>query len=247
MPGAAAVVARLIGRVEFDEWYRGCRKVLGGRTGKAKLEWPADQESRLGLQLALFRAFADERLTDYDFAANFFNGQARHHGSLAEMTKQVFEPLATELRHYLTHIAPSIGPKADANRSEDDPVVVSLKTAQINLRGRPGLSPAAPPVAARLAAMPPVTGKTVSRVIATRAVLTHQAQAFLEFLDQLTGPEGVAPADRNAPTLAEALEFGDALSEDELLEALRELRDELRRLNTALEGASAPPETLNPA
>lgn len=90
-----------------------------------------------------------------------------------------------------------------------------------------------------------VTASTVESAIADRAVLTFQASLLLEFLDQLVGPDGVSVDQRNAPSMAEALGIDNAATADELLDVLRELRDELRRFNDALESASLQAEGLS--
>lgn len=89
-----------------------------------------------------------------------------------------------------------------------------------------------------------VTRETIRHVIQNRTVLSLQATTLLDFLDELLGAEGVPKEGRNAPPLADALGVSDAITEGELLEVLRDLRNELRRFNEALENQSVEPSTL---
>lgn len=91
---------------------------------------------------------------------------------------------------------------------------------------------------------PQITAQTVRLIARNRAVLTFQASSLLAFLDELIGPDGVPVRERNALRLADVLGVSDALAEGDLLDTLRQLRDELRRFNEALEHQKLEPHGL---
>jgi hypothetical protein len=91
---------------------------------------------------------------------------------------------------------------------------------------------------------PPITRQTAARVVANRAVLSFQAKSLIQTLDALLGPSA-STAGRNSVSLGDALGLDDAEAKGELLEVLKELRDELRRFNDTLESGANTSQVLS--
>jgi len=93
----------------------------------------------------------------------------------------------------------------------------------------------------------PVTQEVVARVIQNRFVLDSYSLILKRHLDDLIGPEGVAPGDRNV-SVVETLGLPADINEEDLLVLLRELRDEIRLFREALDkAADAPDPSMSPS
>lgn len=77
----------------------------------------------------------------------------------------------------------------------------------------------------------------------TRNILQYQTRSIIAAIEDLTSPEGISVERRNSRTSEETLAAEDVFSDLEVIELLRELRDELRLLNEAL---AKPSHTLDP-
>jgi hypothetical protein len=100
-PAIAAIINRLEAAVDFDSWYDQGLKTRGGMVGSGRLQWPSDQATRIGLQLNLFRRFADEKLDPKDFAINFLYSDNNFNVMVRDVSLQVFQPMIGDLRRYV--------------------------------------------------------------------------------------------------------------------------------------------------
>src|SRR3954470_16075886 len=61
-PGCSPVTKAIESVSSFETWYAQQVSTGGSFAGSAKIVWPKNKETRLGMQLSLFRAFADEEV-----------------------------------------------------------------------------------------------------------------------------------------------------------------------------------------
>lgn len=95
------IVKRLTSAVDFDKWYEDGRKTMTGMAGSGTLEWPLNTENRLGLQLSLFRSFAEEQIHIGDFCSDFMYTGSRYEDMVHEVNDQYFRVMARDLRRLL--------------------------------------------------------------------------------------------------------------------------------------------------
>jgi hypothetical protein len=101
-PAIAELVAQLERRTDFQAWYSQSETTAGSMVGSGELVWPANDEDRIGLQIALFRHFATGSEVVTDFAVNFLYSDNNFNIMVADVVDQLFDPLSRELHRYLT-------------------------------------------------------------------------------------------------------------------------------------------------
>jgi len=91
--------------VNFKEWLE--RTSAGDEYGATRLTWPPGLDGRLGMQLALFRAFMKEAPSFIHFHMMFMtsSGTDRFDDMLREVRQQVFDPMARDLRRRFLKMA----------------------------------------------------------------------------------------------------------------------------------------------
>jgi hypothetical protein len=94
-PALKAVMKQIEAKADFEAWYSGQGKDEGSAYGS--LKWPRNRDQALGIQISLFRAMAEERVDPTDFASTFISTSPRYDDMIAELSQQVFSPMADGL------------------------------------------------------------------------------------------------------------------------------------------------------
>lgn len=100
-PFAQIILQQFDAGLEFMPWYQRCLQTMKGMAGSAKLDWPSEPRKRLGLQIALFRAFAQGHINPADFAIHFLYRSNHFDDMVSDIISQLFTPMSSELRRYL--------------------------------------------------------------------------------------------------------------------------------------------------
>lgn len=92
------VAAQLERGIDFQKWWR--ETTEGDEYGQTQLTWPKGSDGRLGMQLLMYRAFATGKPDVLGFYMSFLrsSGFDRYDDMLAEVRRQVFDPMARDLR-----------------------------------------------------------------------------------------------------------------------------------------------------
>lgn len=106
-PGVREIVRRIEGspgieQYEFMNRLRGSKSLtppppFPGTRAPGPLQWPADREKRLGMQLKVFREIARRLLSITDFGTQFIEGTSADEAPKLAV-EHVFSPMARELR-----------------------------------------------------------------------------------------------------------------------------------------------------
>jgi hypothetical protein len=100
--------------VDFKTWWVAAQQTTGSMVGSGDLDWPNDVLQRLGLQIALHRAFASGEIQLPDFAINFFYTDGNFDAQVYNITAHMFRPFERELRRTLQKIDLTSEPQMDA-------------------------------------------------------------------------------------------------------------------------------------
>lgn len=101
-PDFAHVASRLERLVDFDAWYKDLQtRQQGSGMGGAPLNFPADRESELGVQLALFRKMSEGTINAGIFGHTFVGHARNINDDVDLVSKQLFLPTARALRRLL--------------------------------------------------------------------------------------------------------------------------------------------------
>lgn len=103
-------IGRLQDRVNFEEWHANATNNIGGLAGGNPITWPTDREDRLAMQFALFRFFSEKPSRYQLFHHIFFGGNVNFDQMVREITAQIFDPMARDLRKHIireSHISKS--------------------------------------------------------------------------------------------------------------------------------------------
>ncbi len=102
-PEAAASIGELQGGQNFSQWF-----AMQGRSpqpGAPKLEWPSENEKRLGMQLLMFRSMARGDINAGMLGKMYIPGSGRNiNDNSRAFIDQVFRPMSRELIRYLRRI-----------------------------------------------------------------------------------------------------------------------------------------------
>lgn len=99
------VVSDLENSVDAQKWFDDT--MAATRTNRqGELNWPLKLSERLGIQLSLFRSFAERKIDAAQFGFPFFRRQGDDfHAVVRNINDQVFLPLARDLRRYSLRVA----------------------------------------------------------------------------------------------------------------------------------------------
>ena len=87
-----------------------------GRGMRGDLTWPPNLRERLGIQLSLFRSFAEKTMDPAQFGFHFFRrANENFHGVVANMNAEAFVPLARDFRRHLVRVADDQPPELPAS------------------------------------------------------------------------------------------------------------------------------------
>ncbi|THD68417.1 MAG: hypothetical protein E7813_10325 [Bradyrhizobium sp.] len=102
-PGAAKAIAKLQSSQDFSHWFS-----MQGRNqkpGVPTLEWPTENDQRLGMQLLLFRSIAGGKVDIGPLGKMYVPGSGRNiNDSSKAFVDQVFRPMSRELIRYLRRV-----------------------------------------------------------------------------------------------------------------------------------------------
>jgi hypothetical protein len=102
-PEAARAIMKLETGLNFSQWYA----IQGRRPkpGSPKLDWPPDNDQRLGMQLLLFRSIAREDTNIGLLGKTYVPGSGTNiNDNTRAFTDQVFRPMTKELVRYLRRV-----------------------------------------------------------------------------------------------------------------------------------------------
>jgi hypothetical protein len=99
-PDVARAVSELQKLANADEWIAGLptKRNLGDRD----LGFPVDRNESLAMRLSLFRAAAEKKVDLGELGFQFLNAGSNINNNARAFVDQVFRPMASELRRYLT-------------------------------------------------------------------------------------------------------------------------------------------------
>ena len=102
-PMFARVVSALKSRNDFDSWYRELQaRQKGHGLGATQLNLPSDLDASIGMQITLFRRMANKDISAVRFAHVFIApGDSNLDSNVAELSQQLFVPMARSLRRRL--------------------------------------------------------------------------------------------------------------------------------------------------
>lgn len=102
-PEAAAAIAKIQDGQDFLAWFEA--QAREQRLGIQKLQWPPDNDRRLGMQLLLFRAVAREGLNVGALGKKYVPGSGRNiNDNTRAFIDQIFRPMSRELVRYLRRV-----------------------------------------------------------------------------------------------------------------------------------------------
>jgi hypothetical protein len=115
-PEAASAVANLEAGQSFSQWF--ATQGLGQRPGAPKLNWPPDNDQRLGMQLLLFRSIARGDTNIGALGKMYIPGSGPNiNDSTRAFIDQVFRPMSRELIRHLRRVGDAeketLAPAAD--------------------------------------------------------------------------------------------------------------------------------------
>jgi hypothetical protein len=143
-PSVAKFIAGIETDVDFKSWIEECERTA---SEDGTLKWPRDKSKRLGLQLSLFRAFANEAQDVTDFASNFMYSQNNYDVMVSDVVDQLFIPLARDVRRQSQRVLeqPNVWPVAipasdrtvrlDHNNPDYRTAIKDLETLEEAVRG----------------------------------------------------------------------------------------------------------------
>lgn len=116
---SAKIVADLENAVDAPKWYDDLM-INERMTRRGELKWPLDLPERLGIQLSLFRSFAQQKINAAQFGKPFFYQRGDDfHAVVRNISDQVFSPLARDLRrHILRGATPAVDAQAEVPASD---------------------------------------------------------------------------------------------------------------------------------
>ncbi len=182
-----------------------------------------------------------------DFDLSYYN-----EGSVETPDRNGHYPLYGEVSRQVTSAIESRG--ATATERNEGPYVAPQKSHAVGTSTEHDTAGPVTPVKAKLSVRAKgvagievkvkraVTPRVISRVVKNRVVLAFQTQSLLSFLDEVLEP---VPGSNMGPLPLWAIETEED-KDAELEDLLRQLRDELRRFNDALESSEPNKENLSP-
>ena len=107
-PAPGRIVSDLENSMDAQKWLDDTMTAARiNRSGE--LNWPLELSERLGIQLSLFRSFAERKIDAAQFGRNFFWRRGDDfHAVVMNINDQVFAPLARDLRRHLLRVATSV-------------------------------------------------------------------------------------------------------------------------------------------
>ncbi|HEU4342023.1 MAG TPA: hypothetical protein VFU31_10665 [Candidatus Binatia bacterium] len=93
------ILARLERDIDFGTWYQECLKTTSGMVGSGALTWPMDADKRLGMHLALIRAFASQKIPFQDFCHHFLWTRNDFNVMANDIAEQIFQPFSRDLQY----------------------------------------------------------------------------------------------------------------------------------------------------
>lgn len=107
-PVSSHVALDLENSVDAQKWFDEAMAAQRA-TRRGELNWPLQASERLGIQLSLFRSFADRKIDAAQFGKIFFYRRGNDfHAVVGNINDQVFAPLARDLRRHILRVATSI-------------------------------------------------------------------------------------------------------------------------------------------
>lgn len=108
---------KLEAAVSFSDWYEEAKKTAGGMVGSGHLEWPLDDNDRMGMQIGLLRAFAADREDVPSFCINFLYSDGNYDMMVGDVCDQIISPFVRDFRRLIS-----------AELSKDEPEFTVLGT-----------------------------------------------------------------------------------------------------------------------
>lgn len=100
-PDVSRIISRLEEGLDFKNWFGGCENSGESFEGNGKLTYPPTREGRLGMQLKLFRAVAQETLEAWELGHTYTYAGSNMDANAQAFIQQVFHPLQKDLLRHI--------------------------------------------------------------------------------------------------------------------------------------------------
>lgn len=114
---ARSETSRLESLVDLSAWREERDATIGGMIGSGQLQWPEQDENRLGMQLKLVRQWASSLDAAVNFSMDFF-GETKYDDAVRDLIQQIFLPLTDDLKRHLSRLGRSPAPQPVAPASD---------------------------------------------------------------------------------------------------------------------------------
>lgn len=96
-----AINKGLTSRVDLESFLAASASTQGSMVGSGRLNWPEDEENRLGLVLLMIQKFADDPDSMIDLGHTYFYSGSKVIAGIHAVTGQVIVPFARDYRSYV--------------------------------------------------------------------------------------------------------------------------------------------------
>ena len=70
--------------------------------GYGTIDWPKDENKRIGALIGLFRSFTSSDRAAFEFSSSYVSSEGNYNDNLNDLNDQIFDPFVRDLRRYIT-------------------------------------------------------------------------------------------------------------------------------------------------